>query len=97
MRTERVKLLDIYRLLSYTYSMARPPTALSANQQRHVSRVASRGQKLADAKAAALAATEEVKDAVFDALDAGVPLARVARAAGLQRSVVYKWREGGEE
>jgi len=69
---------------------------LSSNQEHHLEQVAQAGQKLAEAKQAAREATADVKQVVGAALDAGVPLSRVAAAAGVERSLVYYWL-GDEE
>lgn len=66
-------------------------TILIAGQQEQLDRVAEQGRHLAEAKATVRQATEAVQDAVFDALDAGVPVSRVAKAAGVHRSLIYQW------
>lgn len=64
---------------------------LNTNQEQHLQQVADAGRTLAIAKRAARAATDDVKDAVHAALDANVPLSRVARAAQVERSLIYHW------
>jgi hypothetical protein len=64
---------------------------LDWEQQRQVDRLAGKGQELASAKQAARDATREVKAAVREALDAGVPVSRCAGAARVQRSLIYHW------
>ncbi len=64
---------------------------LNTDQQQHLHRVADAGRRLAEAKRAARKATDDVKAAVAAALDADVPLSRVADAAGVERSLVYHW------
>jgi hypothetical protein len=64
---------------------------LNREQQHHLDCVVAKGRELANAKRAALEATTDVKLAVNAALDASVPLSRVAEAAGVQRSLVYHW------
>jgi hypothetical protein len=64
---------------------------LRPDQQQYLHRVADAGRTLAKAKRAAREATDEVKDAAYAALDADVPLSRVAEAAQVERSLVYHW------
>ncbi len=64
---------------------------LTSDQRQHLDRVADAGRTLADAKRAAREATDDVKQAAYAALDAGVPLSRVAEAAEVERSLVYYW------
>ena len=64
---------------------------LNAEQREQLDRIAGKARTLAAAKRAARRATADVKAAVYVALDAGVPLSRVAEAAGVQRSLVYHW------
>jgi hypothetical protein len=64
---------------------------LTVKQQHQLDRVVAKGRELANAKRATAIATSDVKLAVNAALDASVPLSRVAQAAGVQRSLVYHW------
>lgn len=64
---------------------------LNDHQEQQLARVADTAQTLAQAKQVTAEATVNVKAAIYEALDADVPLSRVARAAGLQRSLIYHW------
>jgi DNA-binding phage protein len=68
---------------------------LHTDQERQLERVAGAGDALAVAKRLASIATTDAKAAVSAAHDARVPLSRVAEAAGVQRSLIYRWL--GEE
>jgi len=46
--------------------------------------------------AAVTAARRARAEAVKEALDAGVPVAQIARACGVQRPTVYEWRRSVE-
>jgi len=70
---------------------------LAPEQLEQLRRVEQQGRKLARAKKAVRAATENVKNATFEALDADVPLSRVAEAAGVKRSLIYFWIRKAEE
>ena len=64
---------------------------LNTDQERHLHRVGDTGRTLSEAKLGARKATDDVKQAVSAALDAGVPLSRVAEAARVERSLIYYW------
>jgi hypothetical protein len=72
----------------------RPPIKLSVSQERKLVRVAQKGEQLAQAKREVERTTEALKKAALDAVDAGVPVQRVADAAGVHRPTVYEWKEG---
>lgn len=43
------------------------------------------------------AARERMRQAALDAVDAGASVSEVARLAGVQRSSVYRWRDGRDQ
>lgn len=47
--------------------------------------------RLSDAAGQLAAAREALRVAVFDAMDAGVPVARIADATGLARTTILRW------
>jgi hypothetical protein len=65
---------------------------LNNEQERRLTEITRAGRRLAKAKREAVAATDLVKDRVFAALDAGVPVTRAAEAAGVQPSLVWHWK-----
>jgi hypothetical protein len=83
--------LDCEWLSSIVLSATLSYMILNPAQQQHVDRVTAAGRTLAEAKRAARRATDDVKGAAYAALDAGVPLSRVAEAAEVERSLVYHW------
>jgi transposase-like protein len=64
---------------------------LNHHQEDQLQRVADVGNALIALRRAARVATDETKAAVFAALDARVPISRVAAAAGIERSTLYRW------
>jgi hypothetical protein len=67
---------------------------LNDDQARRLKRVEVAGKRLAHAQNQLDAARESLRSAAIDALDAGVPQARVAAAAGVGRMGVWRWLKG---
>lgn len=57
---------------------------LDLTQRQQLDRVVDAGNRLDAAK-------EHLREVVFEALDDGVPLRRVAEAAGVAHATVYRW------
>lgn len=63
---------------------------LTPEQERDLARVREASNLLAGARAM-------LREAVFDALDADVPQARIAAAAGMGRMTLYRWIRAEDE
>jgi DNA invertase Pin-like site-specific DNA recombinase len=62
---------------------------LSDEQEHKLSQVLAAGNQLD-------AAREQLRDVVFEALDAGIPQTRVAEASGLGRMTLWRWLNAEE-
>jgi hypothetical protein len=65
-------------------------------QERATARVVAGGRRLRDARSAVRKAKAELLDAVDEAEAAHVPMRQLAQQAGVQRSLIYLWREQRE-
>jgi len=61
-------------------------TNLGPRKQRYLDAVAEAAARLA-------AADNHLRHAALDALAHGVPVAHIARAAGVNRTTIYRWME----
>lgn len=62
---------------------------LTDDQVRELARVAAASNRLEGAR-------EDLRESVFDALDAGAPLLRVADASGIARTTILRWIDAEE-
>jgi hypothetical protein len=72
--------------------IGRPPLVLTPEQERLLNRVLMEANRLEAAK-------EALRRAAIEAVDAGIPLLRVAEAAGVSqkgsRTTIYRWLDEG--
>ena len=69
------------------------PNLDAATMKRHIAAVTKAGQARKKAEAAHKAAVQALHEAATAAMDAGVPMARVAEVSGISRQWLYKMGE----